>query len=39
MDNLWEEPSAAALHAKLTRSSFDATVAACDPDTDQIGRF
>ena len=37
--NLWEAPAAAALRAELTQSSFDATVAACDPGPAQIGRF
>ena len=31
LTNLWEAPAAAALRAELTRKSFDATVAACDP--------
>ena len=39
VDNLWEEPSTAALRADLTQQSFDATVAACDPGPAQIGRF
>ena len=39
VNNLWQEPSAAALRADLTQQSFDATVAACDPGPDQIGRF
>ena len=39
IDNLWEQPDAAALRATLTRRSFDATVAACDPGPAQIGRF
>ena len=39
LTNLWEAPAAAALRAELTQQSFDATVAACDPSPDQIGRF
>ena len=39
LTNLWEAPDAAALRAKLTQNSFDATVAACDPGPAQIGRF
>ena len=39
LTNLWEAPAAAALRASLTQNSFDATVAACDPGPDQIGRF
>ena len=39
LTNLWEAPAAAALRAKLTQNSFDATVAACDPGPAQIGRF
>ena len=39
VNNLWEDPSAAALRTNLTQQSFDATVAACDPGPDQIGRF
>ena len=39
LTNLWEAPAAAALRAQLTQKSFDATVTACDPGPDQIGRF
>ena len=37
LDNLWEEPPAAALRARLTQQSFDATAAPCDPTPTGLG--
>ncbi len=39
LNNLLEEPAVAPLCAERTQKSFDASVAACDPGPDQIGRF